>query len=287
MKSCKAMKISDCIIILRPSQWLKNLILFFPPFLGGGLFFTEVFSDVVLPFISFSLASSVIYVFNDILDRDNDARHPEKRLRPLPSGKVSGRTAWSIVGFLLVVSIILSLLVSRNFFFIQSFYLVLFLTYSLKLKNIPLLDIFCITAGFLLRLYAGGEAFEIGISSWMFQCVFFLSLFLSAGKRLNERNVLGPEAIAHRKSLKGYPDGLLDGILYLSAASALVTYSMYSLTQKSLHYTVPVCTFGLLRYIFRVRSGLGGDPTEALLKDPPLLFTGLAWAAIVGWSIYG
>ncbi len=272
--------------ILRPHQWLKNLILFFPPFLGGAILEPGVFGKGVLPFISFSLASSFIYVVNDILDQENDARHPKKMLRPLPAGDLSPHAALVIAGFLLIFSIAVSLLVSPLFVLIQGSYIILFLAYSLRLKNIPLFDIFCITGGFLLRLQAGGEAFGIRISGWLFLCVFFLSLFLSTGKRLNERNALGHEAVAHRKCLRGYPEGFLEGILYFSSASVLVTYTIYSLPRKPLHFTVPVCTFGLLRYIFRVRSGLGGDPTEALLKDPPLLLTGLVWTVMVGWSIY-
>jgi decaprenyl-phosphate phosphoribosyltransferase len=276
----------DGIKILRPHQWLKNLILFFPPFLGGVIQDPGVLKSGILPFISFCFASSFIYVVNDILDRKNDSRHPEKMLRPLPAGKIRPCEAWTFAGILLILSIVISLFVSTVFVVTQSSYVVLFMAYSLKLKEIPLFDIFCITGGFLLRLQAGGEAFGIGISGWLFLCVFFLSLFLSAGKRLNERNMLGHKAIAHRKSLKRYPDGFLEGILFFSSASVLVTYTIYSLPKKPLQYTVPVCTFGLLRYVFRVRAGLGGDPTEALIKDPPLLLTGLIWTIMVGWSIY-
>jgi len=271
---------------MRPAQWLKNLMVFFPPFLGGIILQPGVAAAGLLPFAAFCAASSATYVFNDLLDRENDAHHPRKRRRPIPSGRISHRAAGALALALLLAGLCCAFLVSGTFLLFLLLYLAVSASYSLKLKEVPVVDLFCISAGFLLRLEAGGVAFGVVISEWLFLSVFLLSLFLSTGKRLNELITLGENASRHRKSLSAYPDGVLDGNLYLTGATVLVTYTMYTIPRFPLVYTVPLCTFGLLRYIFRVKAGLGGDPTETLLKDFPILVTSLVWALLVGWSIY-
>jgi len=137
-----------------------------------------------------------------------------------------------------------------------------------------------------VRLQSGGTTFNVEISEWLFLSVFFLSLFLSSGKRLSELSLLGADAADHRTSLCGYPQGTLDAVLQVTAAAVLVTYSMYTLAHPQLVYTVPLCTFGLFRYIIRVKNGNSGDPTESLFRDVPLLCVSILWVLLVGWSIY-
>lgn len=274
------------IQILRPAQWLKNLILYFPPFLGGVITQEGMIEKGILPFFAFCCASSSTYIFNDILDRQKDAEHPVKKSRPLASGAVSVANAATIGGGLIISSLILSYNVSFSFFLILVAYIVVSELYSLKLKNLPLIDLFCISAGFLLRLTAGGVTFNIAISEWLFLSVFLLSLFLSTGKRLSEKNLLGAKAINHRKTLVDYPEGFLDGVMYMSGGAVLVTYTLYVISHNILIYTVPLCTFGLLRYIYRVKSGLGGDPTEALIKDLPLITVSFLWALLISIGLY-
>jgi len=185
------------------------------------------------------------------------------------------------------LSLVLGYMVSFTFFLLLLAYLAISAAYSLKLKEIPIIDLFCISAGFLLRLQAGGEAFGIYISEWLFLSVFLLSLFLSTGKRVGEMNFLGDVAGVHRKSLLAYPDGFLDGILYMSGGAVLVTYAMYVISRHALAYTVVLCCFGLLRFIYRVKTGLGGDPTDSLLKDGPLFAVSFLWVMMVSWIIYG
>lgn len=280
------MKVASYLKILRPTQWLKNLMLFFPPFLGGMILKPGVLEQGLLPFAAFSLAASSSYVFNDICDRENDSHHPQKRLRPLASGELSLLAAWPLCLLLLLPALWLGHSVSPTFFLLLLAYLAISMAYSLKLKEIPIVDLFCISSGFLLRLQGGGEAFGIAVSEWLFLSVFLLSLFLSTGKRLGEMNTLGVGAGEHRKSLLSYPDGFLDGILSLSGSAVLVTYTMYVISRHALVYTVILCCFGLLRFIFRVKSGLGGDPTESLLKDRQLLGVSLLWACAVSWIVY-
>ncbi len=219
--------------------------------MGGMLLRPGMFAKGVIPIVAFCLASSATYVFNDIIDCENDAEHPVKCRRPLPAGAVS-KTSASIFGIsLLVVSVLLGYSVSSTFLLLLASYLAVSLFYSLKLKHEPIVDIFCISAGFLFRLEAGGQAFGVVVSDWLFLSVFLLSLFLSAGKRLGEMNHLGDSAAVHRPSLEGYPDGLLEGLMYMTGAAFLVTYTMYIIGHSALIYTVPLCSFVLFRYAFQ------------------------------------
>lgn len=262
-------------------------MLFFPPFLGGTILLEGMILKGVLPFLAFCFASSATYILNDMLDSVNDASHPVKRFRPLPSGVVSKRVAAVLSLVMLLGALIIAFRISSTFICLILLYLMISAFYSIRLKEFPIIDIFCISAGFLIRLEAGGEAFSIAISEWLFLSVFLLALFLSTGKRLSERTNLGEAAGVHRKSLQSYPDGFLEGTMYMTGAAVLVTYSMYVVSHHFLLYTVPLCAFGLLKYIFRTKSGEGGDPTESLLKDGTLFLVGLLWAVMVGWGIYG
>ncbi|GAW66666.1 phosphoribose diphosphate:decaprenyl-phosphate phosphoribosyltransferase [Geoanaerobacter pelophilus] len=275
------------LAILRPTQWLKNLMLFFPPFLGGQLLLPGQFGRGLLPLVSFCLVSSSGYVLNDLLDRDRDRSHPGKNLRPIASGKVSTQGAILLCVLLLAAGLLLASICSNIFLALLLCYFGVTLSYSFALKAYPIVDLFCISAGFLLRLQAGGEVFGIEISPWLFMSVFLLSVFLSTGKRLCEYRLLGDKAVEHRENLAHYPPGYLEGIMYMTGGAVLVTYAMYTtINRTTLVYSVPLCCFGLFRYILRVQSGQSGDPTESLLKDRALLFVGVVWVALVGWSIY-
>lgn len=281
------MKIYLYFIMLRPAQCLKNLMLFFPPFLSGALFSSKCISITgLLSFISFCSISSALYIFNDLNDIERDVLHPVKCLRPIPSGTVSKRVATAIAISLGLLGIIVAFLVVQPLIPYLLIYGAVTIIYTKWLKNIPVADLFCISCGFLIRLQAGGIIFNVKISEWLFLSVFFLSLFLSSGKRLAEQNLLGVDAGDHRTSLCAYSDGTLDAMLQVTAATVLVTYSMYTLVHPHLVYTVPLCTFGLFRYILRVKGGHSGDPTESLFKDLPLLCVSILWAVLVGWSIY-
>ena len=274
------------IAILRPAQWLKNLMLYFPPFLGGQFVQPGLFTLGVLPFCSFCLVSSAGYVFNDISDREQDISHPKKHRRPIPSGKVSIPAATMVAVLTLFAGISIGAVVSPHFVGFILIYLLISLLYSYKLKSFPVIDLFCVAAGFLIRLEAGGAVFTVTISPWLFLTVFLLAIVLSTGKRLGETISLGSHAGEHRKSLARYPAGFLDGTIYMTSGAVVVTYAMYALNKQRLLYTIPLCLFGLLRYIFRIKAGDGGDPTESLLNDPVLFAVGLLWAVMVAWSIY-
>jgi decaprenyl-phosphate phosphoribosyltransferase len=281
------MKLKSFFHLLRPHQWLKNLILFFPPFLGGSLLHGDRFLLGIAPFTAFCLASSGGYVINDIFDRRSDLSHPRKKFRPLPANHVSVGEAALLATFLLCGAFFLGLQIRSNFFFILVAYLLITLIYSLGLKHVAVVELFCIPAGFLLRLKAGGEAFGVPVSAWLFLTVFLLALFLATGKRLGEKSALGEVAENHRRALSDYPSGYLDGTMFMTGGAVLVTYTLYILSKHFLVYTVPLCAFGLLRFILLVKEGQQGDPTDALVKDPFLFLVGLTWMGMVYWGIYG
>lgn len=275
------------VTLVRPTQWLKNLMLFFPPLLAGHAIKEGLFITGVLPFLAFCLVSSAGYILNDMVDRNRDLLYSHKRLRPLASGLVSIPAAAVVSVLLFVVGVALAVVSAPpTFVGLLLGYAAVSSAYSLYLKQQAIVDLFCIAAGFIIRLQAGGKLFAVPISPWLFLSVLLLSLFLSTGKRLSELKALGEGAADHRASLAGYPPGFLMGTLYLTAGTVLVTYAMYVVQRPKLIYSVPLCLFGLLRYILRVSSGKGGDPTEALLKDRVLLVVGVVWVLLVFWSIY-
>lgn len=274
------------LIMLRPAQWLKNLMLLFPPFLSGQILQPGTLERGLPLFVAFCLVSSAGYIFNDLLDRKRDIIHPKKRLRAISSGAVSVRSASLCAALLLVSGLLLAGRFSPTVLMLLAGYSVNSLLYSLALKSMPLVDLFSISAGFLIRLQAGGEMFGVPISPWLFLTVFLLAVFLSTGKRLSESHSLGDDAGDHRASLASYPPGFLAGTMYMTGSAVLVTYAMYVILKPNLVFTVPLCLFGLLRYILRVSSGQSGDPTESLLKDWILFAVSLVWLLMVIWSIY-
>jgi len=269
-----------------PSTMVEEPDAVFPPFLAGQLLAPDVAVRGIVPLCTFCLVSSAGYIFNDLLDREQDRRHPRKQLRPLAAGRVSIHAAVILAAALLGSALWWASISQPNMVPFLLGYLTITLCYSLWLKNIPVVDLFCISSGFLIRLQAGGTLFQIPISPWLFLTVLLLSMFLSTGKRFGELQALGDDAGRHRASLIGYPSGFLAGTLYLTAGTVLVTYAIYVVQHPKLIYSVPLCLFGLLRYILRVSAGKGGDPTEALLKDYMLLLVTLSWVVLVFWSIY-
>lgn len=273
--------------LLRLKQWLKNLMLLFPPLFGGVLFTPETLAGLIVPVLAFCLASSANYAFNDVLDADKDAMHPAKKQRPISAGRVSKQAALAASGLLLGAAITGAITVSWQFTALLIAYVLLMGSYSVWLKHMALLDIFAIAAGFLLRLEAGGCAAHVAVSSWLFLSVFFLAVFLSTGKRFSEKLILDDDAaLLHRKTLTQYPDGYLNGLMLMTGTSAMLTYALYTVGHASQLYTVPLCCLGLFRYLFWIKTGKSGDPTEALLKDRFLTGIGIVWLGAVIGSKY-
>ncbi|PKN13757.1 MAG: decaprenyl-phosphate phosphoribosyltransferase [Deltaproteobacteria bacterium HGW-Deltaproteobacteria-4] len=281
------MKIKALVLLLRPHQWLKNLILFFPPFLGGKLTTIAASGQVLWQApLAFCLASSAAYIINDLYDVGADRNHPQKCHRSIAAGHVTPTIAVILAFCCLASALAAAFIVGDLFSVLLLIYLGISLCYSAGLKHLPIIDIFCIASGFVIRLFAGGIAFNVVISDWLFLSVFLLALFLSAGKRLGETEELGGGGGDQRKVLKEYPPGALELFMAISASTVLVTYTMYVVSKHRLVYTVPLCCFGLFRYMLNVKRGASGDPTDALLKDPILFVVGFVWVVLVFMTMY-
>jgi decaprenyl-phosphate phosphoribosyltransferase len=271
---------------LRIKHWLKNLFLFAAPFFGGSLFRDEVLHPAFPAFLSFSLCASGVYIINDIIDAENDRLHPEKKKRPVASGKISKNAATLYAAFLFLISFALSFPVNGSFIYYLVLYIIIQILYSFYLKHIAIADIFCIASGFVIRVLAGGAAFNVEVSSWLLLTMFMISLVLAAGKRLGEVRLLNERAEAHRKSLDVHFISTLNEILLISAGGSLIAYALYIIEQSpKLIYTVPVVTFGLFRYLLISKKG-GGDPTEALTGDKWLTLIVLLWLFMTGFLRY-
>ncbi|NTV92497.1 MAG: decaprenyl-phosphate phosphoribosyltransferase [Chlorobiaceae bacterium] len=273
--------------LLRPHQWLKNLLLLFPPFFGGKMLEADVLAALIPSFVSFSLAASSGYILNDIMDREVDKLHISKKERPIARGDISVVIAIFFAVFLLATALIVSSSVSRKFEAFLILYFFISLLYSLYFKHIAIIDIFFVSFGFLIRVLAGGEAFRVTVSSWLFLTVFVVSLFLAVAKRIGEKTIIGSEGSLHRKVLADYPPRFLEGIMWVTSSVAIVMYALYTLeNNKDLIYTVPIAFFGFLRFIYITNHDGKGDPTEALLHDPQIAITGIGWLIAVAAVVY-
>jgi decaprenyl-phosphate phosphoribosyltransferase len=279
-------KLSTIISLLRPHQWLKNLLILFPPFFGKKMGSADVLAAIVPSLISFSLAASSVYIVNDIMDRESDKHHPDKRNRAIASGNLSITAALIIAVGVGLASLLLAAMVSRAFEAYLILYILISFLYTIYFKHIIIIELFIVSFGFLLRILAGGEAFHVVVSNWLFLTVFVSALFLTAGKRLGELIALSEKAGNHRMSLTGYTVSYLEGILWFSTAVALVMYALYTLEHHNgLFYTVPVITYGMLRYVFLVKQGTG-DPTVVLMQDLHIQAAGVIWIAMAWLMVY-
>lgn len=272
--------------LVRHHQWLKNLLLFFPPFFGGKMLDPSVLKLALPSFLSFSLAASCGYIINDIQDKERDGYHASKKFRPIAQGNINLVTAIIIAVALYVTAMLVAGTVSQRFEGYLIIYLLVSFCYTIYFKNFVLLDIFFVAFGFVMRVLAGGEAFQVKVTNWLFLTVFIVAILLATGKRLGEMVSEGANALQHRISLSRYSSSFLEGVLWFSASCALVTYALYIIENRDgLIYTVPIAVFGLLRYIYVVKQGQG-DPTDVLLKDRQIMLTGLIWVAMIGVIIY-
>lgn len=269
---------------LRIKHWVKNLFLFSAPFFGGRLFEEQTLNLALPVFLSFSFGASSVYVFNDIQDIERDRIHPMKREKPIIKGEISKVSAYIFAFSLMLVSLLISYKISINYFYFVGLYIIIHVFYSVYLKKIPIVDIFCIASGFVIRVFAGGEAFNTEVSKWLFLTMFMISLGLATGKRLSEVKELKEDANIHRTSLKHYSENFLKDTLLVSASASLICYGLYTIEQSvNLVYTLPVVTFGLLRYLMIADKGFG-DPTDALTRDGYLFITVILWLFLV-WAL--
>jgi 4-hydroxybenzoate polyprenyltransferase len=280
---------------LRRQQWVKNGFVF------AALIFSRSITDwhrnarVAAGAILFCLISSAVYLLNDILDASEDRKHPLKRLRPLASGRLGLGTASLAAIVLGLVSLGGAWILDHTFFIIVAAYGLINVLYSWVLKRVVLLDVFVISAGFVLRVVSGGVIIHVEISPWLIVCTTLLALFLALSKRRHELVVLGREAGNHRAILSHYSPYYLDQLIGIVTASTLMSYALYTLSNdvrmkfpgKRLELTIPFVLFGIFRYLYLMHQNEeGGNPTRLFLTDPVLLSVVLFWAASVIFIIY-
>jgi len=292
---------------MRPHQWSKNVFVLAALVFAAGdpVYRAQLESGhvvrVLLAFLAFGLSSSAIYLVNDVADVESDRKHPEKCKRPIAAGELSIPAALIAAVGLVVPSLLIGAWVGgspRPVWAVLLIYVVINAAYNLRLKQVVLVDVFCIAAGFLLRVVAGGLAAGAEISKWLILCTLFLSLFIALNKRRAEMMVLGDDMAAHRKSLKEYSVGFLDQMVGVLAACTVVCYTMYTVDEDTaskfgrdnlLFWTVPFVTFGIGRYMILVQNGQGGgNPARILLGgDAAFLVNTLLWGGTVLFALFG
>ncbi len=279
-------KLLDLLRLMRPHQWVKNVFVF------TGLLFGHVWHDpnlvmqVVMAFTAFCLVSSTVYVFNDLVDLDQDRLHPKKCLRPLAAGRV-GKSASIMLAVLLgVLGFGLACAASSKVLFILLGYALMNLAYSLWLKHVVILDVFIIATGFMLRILAGTLGVGIPPSQWLLLCGLMVALFLGFSKRRAEIIALTEDKATHRKVLEHYSPVLLDKMIGITASGMIMSYSLYTMNADTIRihgtanltYTVPLVMYGVFRYIYLLHhQRWGGDPAHDLLRDPHLFIVAGVW----------
>lgn len=272
------------IRLLRPKHWIKNLFVL-APLIFSGLFTRRHMTELALfGALLFCVAASLVYVINDLADLRNDSLHPVKRLtRPLASGAVSVTTA-RVLLVVLAAILLAGSFVSVPLVAVLITYILLNVLYSTWLKHIPVVDIFCVAAGFVLRVFAGAVVIDVPLSSWMLVTTLSIALYLAAIKRRDELDVQGDGA---RAVLEEYSVPLLDRFALMSSVCAMVFYSLFVVTTRPvLAFTIPLVLFGIFRYWFLVdRKSRGESPTDALWSDRPLAVTVILWGLLCAYLL--
>lgn len=279
--------LSGLIRTMRPRQWTKNVLIYAGLVFDQQLFIPDAFLRVTLSYVLLCLVASTIYIINDLVDIERDRQHPTKRNRPIPSGQLPVSLAIAAAIILPIIALGTSALYSTNFTIILVLYFVLHVLYSFVLKNIVIIDIMAITAGFVLRVAAGVVVVEVAnFSPWLYACSALLALFLAIGKRRQELIMLADNAENFRATYKSYNLTLLDEMLRLVTISTFITYLLYTVEAQTILVantnaaliTVPFVLYAIFRYMYLIYvKGEGSAPDEVLLKDYPLLISILLW----------
>lgn len=289
----------------RPRQWLKNFAIIVPALIMGDILDPITISQLINGFIAYCLISSAAYFVNDIIDSPKDLLHPIKKNRPIPSGKLKVWVAW-IVAIILMFSAILYSLINGGTFFtaLVIVYILIQFLYSTFIRNIIILDSLTVASGFVIRVIAGAVITFISVSSWLILTTIALSLLLAFGKRRSEKTLLSETQTEAetRKTLKNYPDNLLDSMITMSATFCIVSYSLFTFqvspdlavssirrylpavidSPKWLMFTIPLVIYGVARYLYVIYEKKQGEsPERVLLSDLPLLIAVTIWAILI------
>lgn len=278
------------IKLLRPKQWIKNVLIFAALFFSSNLFNFKAMLDAVIVFFLFCMLSSATYILNDIQDKDKDKKHPKKCLRPIASGKISVFKAKFLMVILLIVSFIGASFISFMLLGVFMMYFSMNILYSYKLKNEPILDVMIIAIGFVLRTFAGSIAVSVPISPWLILCTFLLSLFLALNKRKSEIKTIGSNISTTRKVLGFYTEDILNEMISTVVSSIFISYCLYTFFSDQsdvMILTIPLVLYGIFRYQYLTHtSDLTETPELVLFCDKPLLYTISFWVLTCGIIIY-
>lgn len=280
----------DLLLLLRPHQWVKNCFVFLPLFFNGDLNNLELFLDALVAFVAFCLIASSIYCFNDIYDVEADRKHPQKRMRPIASGKVSVSQAYCLIGILFLGSILVVCLGLPNSrletMSVLTLYFLMNIAYCVRLKNIALLDVFVIAVGFVLRILVGGMACKIMLSHWIILMTFLLALFLAFAKRRDDVVLYQETGVLPRKNVNRYNLDFMNQAITVISAVTMVAYVMYTVSDEVMerfgsryvYLTTVFVLAGILRYMqITIVDVKSGSPTKVLMKDHFVQFCILGW----------
>lgn len=278
-------QLRSLVALMRPKQWIKNGFVLAPLIFTGAFLDLEAVQQAWFAVLLFCIASSAVYIVNDLSDIESDRRHPKKsKTRPLAAGTVSVPMALALL-FVLYALLFAGWLLAPRVAQIIAAYVALNISYTFALKHEPVVDIFTVAIGFVLRVYAGAMALAVPVSGWMFVTTLCLTLYMAAVKRRQELEGNGSDG---RQVLEKYSVSLIDRYAEMAATGALVFYSMFVMSARpELVFTVPLVLFGLFRYWYVVeKTDAGESPTDALFADWQLLLTVLIWIGTCGWALW-
>ncbi len=283
------------IVSLRPGQWTKNLIVFAGLVFSLKLFEPDAIQTSIEAFVIFCALSGVVYLINDVMDRDSDRRHPTKSRRPIAAGDLPVSVALMAAAVIGGLALTASFMLGWRFGAMAASYVALQALYSGPLKHVVIIDVLSIAIGFVLRAIAGAVVLNVVISHWLFVCTILLALFMALAKRRHELVLLADDATSHRPILGEYSAYLLDQMIAVVTASTLIAYIFYTISPETeqkfgtswLGLTIPFPLYGIFRYLYLVhKRELGGSPADMLLNDRPLLACVTLWVLAVVLIIY-
>jgi len=281
--------------ILRIPQYSKNLFIFLPLFFALQLTNVHLLVRAGLAFVFFCLIASGVYIFNDYYDKEEDRQHPTKKMRPLAAGRVAAGSALALGALLTAAGLLGAWLLDVSLLYLSFLYLILNIFYTLKLKHVPLLDIFSIALGFVVRIFVGGVVTGVKIYPWIIVMTFLLSLFLALGKRRDDVLIFLNSGEKARKSVDGYTLSFIDGSMVVMAAVTIVSYVMYTMSPEitakfgtgHLYLTTIFVILGVMRYLqITMVEQRSADPAEILIRDSFLQIAILGWIVMFGLLIY-
>ena len=284
--------IRGLIKTMRIRQWTKNAFIFAAIVFDGKLFHLPDLLRTLAGFGLFCLISSTVYIFNDLLDLEADRRHPIKKNRPIASGKLPASVAVTAGIIFFLLTILLGYLLTWQFALVLLAYFAMMMVYSKWLKHIPIIDVFILATGFVLRVHAGTTLIQVQrFSPWLYVCMTLLALYLGFGKRRAELALLADNAGGHRKVLEGYSIPLLDNYIIIVSGTFIVAYSLYTFFRPDapldLMLTIPFVVYAVFRYLYVIHiNHAGGEPEEILLKDRPLQLAIALWGLTVLITFY-